>query len=548
MSRTTRRPAQARALVPITCAAVITCLAAACSDPTTGPQLQSSTLTGAAPHTIVVAPEGQIEAAGTATAPLALARAVAMAPGGSTIQLKAGTYSTPGITIDRPLTLQAAPGATVVLQASTTIPADQWEVSGHLWRTPFSAATLAPKSSSVETVTARAAVRQQRLTIDGKGLAAAGSIAAVGTSSFYVDTLEKWLYVGQDPALHAVQAGGADIGVLITAPHVTLIGIGVQTFAAIGLRVGNSYATISHGTYSYNSQIGLDVNGVNDVMIENNAMTHNGQVGVELSHSTNITINANNISNNNTDNYNVSQEAAGLKGTNVTNVTVKNNWVADNASNAIWFDESSVNVVVSANQVLRNKCYAIYFELNNGPLIVGNVVYDNTQAGIGVHFTTNAGVYNNTLFNNGTDLDVSASYDRSPYDTYGAVIVNNIFWDAGSLLVNLYRYNGCSSWVYKEVDYNAYYRSSPGNPKYAVNWCNSWYSTIGAFHSGTGNEAHGIEYDGGSDPFFVNAWANDFHLHSGSPAIKRGQGLPSNVAAILGVHAGTAVDMGALQN
>jgi Right handed beta helix region len=549
MSRTTRRPAPVWTLVSSTCGAAIMCLAAACSDPTTAPPLQSAPSTGAAARTLVVAPEGQIEAPGTAVAPLALARAVTMAPSGSTIQLTSGTYSIPGITIDHPLTLQAAPGATVVLKAATTIPGNQWEVSGHLWRTPWSAATLAPASASTPTVAARAAVRQQRLTMDGKVLAAAGSAAAVSTGSFYVDTVAKWLYVGQDPSLHAVQAGGADIGVLITGPHVTLIGVGVQDFAAIGLRVASWYATISHSSFSWNSQIGLDINGAGYLTVENSAMTYNGQVGVEMSYSSDITINADDISNNNTDNYPVDQEAAGLKGTNVTNVTVKNSWVADNASNAIWFDESSVNVVVSANQVLRNKCYAIYFELNNAPLIVGNVVYDNTQAGIGVHFTTNAGIYNNTLVNNGTDLDVSASYDRAPYDTYGAVIVNNIFWDGtGSVLVNLYRYNGCNSWVYKEVNYNAYYRSTPGSPKYAVNWCNDWYPTMWAFHSGTGNEANGIEYDGGSDPFFVDAWANDFHLHSGSPAIKRGAGLPSNVAAILGVPAGTAVDMGALQS
>ena len=205
-------------------------------------------------------------------------------------------------------------------------------------------------------------------------------------------------------------------------------------------------------------------------------------------------------------------------------------------------------MVVAANQVLRNKCYAIYFELNNGPLIVGNVVYGNTQAGIGVHFTTNAGIYNNTLVNNGTDLDVSASYNRSPYDTYGAVIVNNIFWNASSLLVNLYRYNGCNSYVYKQVDYNAYYRSSAGTPKYVVNWCNSWYGSVSSFHSGTGNEAHGIEDDGGSDPFFVNANAQNFHLRSGSPAYHRGVGLPSAAAAALGVSAGVTVSMGALQN
>ncbi len=547
MSRTIRRPARVWACVPPTCAAVVACLAAACSDPA-GPHLQSPASPATTPRTFVVAPEGRIDAPGTSTAPISLGRAIAMAPTGSTIQLAAGTYSTPGLTIDRSLTLQAAPGATVQLEGSTLIPADQWEPAAHGWRTPWTAAALVPAATPSMRTSARAAVSQQRLLADGRVLTPASSAAAVGVTSFYVDTTDKWLYVGQDPALHPVQTGSADIGLLVKAPNVTLIGVSVHAFASIGLRVSSEHTTISGGTYSYNGLIGLDVNGASYLTVQNARMTYNGQVGVEASHSSNITILDNDISNNNTGNYSVSQEAAGLKGTNISNITVRGNWVADNASNAIWFDENSTGVVVAANQVLRNKCYAIYFELNTGPLIVGNLVYDNVQAGIGVHFTTYAGIYNNTLVNNGTNLDVSASYDRLPYDTYQATIVNNIFWNAGSLLVNLYRYNGCNSWVYKQVDYNAYYRSNGSSPKYVVNWCNAWYSNVSAFHSGTGYEAHGIEYDNGSDPYFVNAAAGDYHLRSGSPAYHRGVGLPSAAAAALGVTPGVTVSMGALQN
>ena len=79
----------------------------------------------------------------------------------------------------------------------------------------------------------------------------------------------------------------------------------VHEFADIGLRVDNSYATISRGTFSHNGLIGLDVNGVSHVTVQNSTMTDNGQVGAEVSHSSNLTIQDNNISNNNTANYSV---------------------------------------------------------------------------------------------------------------------------------------------------------------------------------------------------------------------------------------------------
>jgi len=501
----------------------------------------------------MVAPMGRLDAAGTAESPLSLGRAVAMAPAGAVIRLAAGSYLTPGVTIDRPMTIEAEPGATVEFRGSTDVPSSQWERSGSGWRTPWTAATLEAQASTVSSrapsISDRAAIRQQRVAIDGKALRPALSAGAVAPGSFFVDTLGKWLYVGQDPALHSVQTGGADIGILVTGPNVSVIGIGVHGFSSIGLRVAGSATKVESADISYNSLIGLDVNGASNMLVENSRMTYNGQVGLEASHSSYVTIQSNNISNNNTGNYDVTQEAAGLKGTNVSYITVRNNWMADNAANTLWFDVASSNITVAGNQVLRSKCYGIYFELANQVLVVGNVAHDNKQQGIGVHFTTNARLYNNTLVNNGGGVDVSASYNRSPYDTYHAVIVNNIIWSAGSsaVMANLYRYNGCNSYVYSQIDYNAYFRESTSAPRYDMNWCNTWYGSISAFHSGTGNEAHGVEVSGGTDPFFVNVNAENYHLKSGSPAYRRGVGLPADAAAALGVSAGVTVSMGAMQ-
>ena len=135
----------------------------------------------------------------------------------------AGTYATPGSTIDRSLTLQAAPGATWCIRASTTIPGDQWERVGALahamdrcdarprgsrpgrcgcigrrrgrHRHAVGAATLArhtaPAADHHRSQCPRSAAPSPRVS----------SPASTSTQS------DKWLYVGQDPAAHAVQAG-----------------------------------------------------------------------------------------------------------------------------------------------------------------------------------------------------------------------------------------------------------------------------------------------------------------------------------------------------
>ena len=558
MSRSPHCSAHAWGLLAQACGLVAVSLTAACSDSAIGPRTPSSTaMNTSAARLIMVTPTGALRGAGTTSAPMSLAMAIASAPAGSKIQLAGGTYEIAGLTIDRPLTLEAAAGAAVDIKGSAVIPADQWERIGALWRTPWTAATLAPAAAaptdSSPTASMRAdAVRrvtqlQHRLSAGAHVLTPAASLATVDQSSFYVDSIGKWLYVGQDPALNPVQTGTAGIGILVTGPNVQVGHISVHDFADIGFRVASSGAVIQSNNFSHNGLIGLDINGVSNVTVQHNTITYNGQVGIEMSYSSNLLIQYNNISNNNTGNYSMSYAAAGMKGTNVSNVMVQGNWVADNQANSIWFDVNSAGITIAANQVMRSKAYGIYFELTNGPLIVGNVAHDNHQAGIGVHFTTNARIYNNTLVNNGTDLDVSASYARAPYDTYNAVIANNIFWNStSSMLVNLYRYNGCNSWVYSEVDYNAYYRPSGSPARYVVNWCNAWETNITPFRT-TGNESHGMEYDGGSDPFFVNVAGGNYHIHAGSPAIGRGQGLPSDAAAALGVKAGTAVNLGALQ-
>src|SRR5581483_3470194 len=96
-------------------------------------------------------------------------------------------------------------------------------------------------SATASASTGRFAVsRMQRLAVDGRSLTLVSTPAALRPGTFYVDTLGKWLYVGQDPAMHAIQVPSADIGILVTGNNVRVGGISVHDFATIGLRVAGS--------------------------------------------------------------------------------------------------------------------------------------------------------------------------------------------------------------------------------------------------------------------------------------------------------------------
>ena len=571
--------------VHCTLGAALLVLATACGE-STAPVAALHPAMGVASGLITVAPAGLATAAGTLRSPMTLEQAMATAQAGATIQLMSGTYQTGDLVVTRPITIRPAPGATVKLTGSVAIAAGEWQAAGSAWRTPWSAQGVPSKAAATPsagaasassttasvaaprtTASAAQAVSDERTILlqslggaseyaahqhmayfDGKALTRVSSLGEVAPGKFYVDTVAKWLYVGQNPGGHMVEASAAAVGMLLYTSNIRVTGISLQHFSQIGLRIQGSNVQVDHNTLSYNGLDGLMVNAAPSALVQDNVVRYNGQAGIVANSARGVIVEDNDISNNNTANYDLSLYAAGIKATQMTNMIIKGNWIADNASNALWMDVSSVNTTIVANQVLRSAAYGIYIELGSGVIIAGNIVHDNRN-GIGVHFTQNASLYNNTLLNNGEDLDVSAWKSDPSSDLTHAVIVNNLIWNSTlGVMVNLYRAEGCNSTVYSEVDYNGYYRPSGSVAKTVVNWCNDFYPTMAAFHKGTGYEAHGFEVDGGGDPFFMSAWTENYHLHSGSKAIGSGQPLPANIANALGWPAGKAVSLGALQH
>jgi hypothetical protein len=154
---------------------------------------------------------------------------------------------------------------------------------------------------------------------------------------------------------------------------------------------------------------------------------------------------------------------------------------------------------------------------------------------------TNLQVYNNTFYWNPSS---TTYYAIAAYDLYhnggtgwsSCIFKNNIIYSAAPSLLSLWK-------VGMTLDYNLWWYTGTGNPSFS--WVGTNYTSLSAFKTGSGQEAHGI---------YANPLLNDPTYHSngfpttsfttqtGSPAINAGTNVGS-----MGSHDffGNAIPVGA---
>ena len=172
-----------------------------------------------------------------------------------------------------------------------------------------------------------------------------------------------------------------------------------------------------------------------------------------------------------------------------SSVAVKNSVVEDNADYGIYEYNPASGSVIKNSMIPGNGADGIYSgPFSPGPKIKNNWIYDNGGSGIVTYNglsvpppDSNALIVNNTIVNN-------SAYGVMSYYAVDAEITSSIIWNNGSSASdNLYATNGTFSLA---------------------------YSCIEGGYTGTGNIT--------SDPCFVEADANDFHLDANSPCIDTG--------------------------
>ena len=527
-----------------------------------------------------VSPNGKDTNSGkNPNSPWPVAKALNSAPSRATIVFRGGTYrNINDLGIGKRLTLQPYPHEKVWIKGSDQV--EGWVADGSTWRKDRWTHSF-PQNLSKEYIDPKYPMAGYRdmVYINGVSLKQVARKAEVVSGTFYVDSNNHKLYIGDNPAGKNVEAtarkqafsmwksGGSD-------PSNTVIrGLGFAHFADQAIGVAAPRVTLENNTIVWNGLQGVQlwghcgwISGISaDAIVIGNTFSYNGLKGLggELAHR--MLLENNTISYNNVERFAKIWDAAGIKVIHTDGVIWRNNLVENNFATGMWLDVSSTNATVVNNISRYNEAIGIFYEISHKAIIASNVVYNN-GTGIMLSDVTNVRVYNNTLSMNNKNIQVKDSprvNDNQDeiaagitWITRNNVLKNNIFSNTTS--GPLFEASGCdtsdkSTLMISALDDNAYYRKSSTTPQSLIRWsfgrtCSVGYNSVADFRSATNLESDAVAVDNvPTNPFFIDEANQNYRLKSNSPAIGRGEPLPADIATAIGVESGTPVNLGALK-
>lgn len=352
----------------------------------------------------------------------------AAAPG-ATVSVPAGVYRET-VTIDKPLTLSAQPGAEI---RGSDVWGD-WTQSGRHWvrsglpAFPTSNAPALPGSDG-------RCNWPEQVFIDGAPLRQVASNPVPG--QFAVDTSRR-VILADDPTGHVVEVTTRQRWVVGQADDVTVEGFTMRHAASppqFGAIQNNEHSgwIIRGNSLSDAAGAILFLNGGANHQVLDNDISRGGQEGLSIYNAAGIVIRGNAIHDNNTEEFDTAWEAGGAKITQSTNLTVEDNTVRNNLGPGLWFDMSCSGVQVSNNRVHHNSGTGISYEISHDGLISGNACWENgwrtpdswTSAGIVLNNADTTEVRDNIVAWNVTGLAILSQDRGSAHQVIGNYVHHN---------------------------------------------------------------------------------------------------------------------------
>lgn len=421
------------------------------------------------------------------------------AASGATLTIPACIYRET-VTITRPLTLVASPGAEIRGSDAVT----GWIQSGSYWvhSGPIFSLDDITWCAPVNGVRHPRCTWREQVFLDGIPLVQVGALPAV-SGQFYVDRSSGTYYLTDNPTGRMVEISMRDRWIIVQANNITIRGFRMRHAVASPLQGGINGAvtdlTIEGNILSdVHGQV-INIGGTPTflsprIRILNNEIFRGGDTGVSLGGASGVNgnfdgslIQGNRIHDNNTELFDHNWGAGGMKISRAQNVTIDSNEVYANNGPGIWLDVNCLGIVVRNNLVHDNARAGIFFEISQGAQILGNKIWKNgvaypgpSGAGIYISSSSNAEVYSNIVAWNGTGIIIQSD-DRGTF--------NNL--------------NGFGNYVHDNVivmvDSNVLF-------PYGLGWLDFWNGTLSGPSSGNRGARNRYGYQGPEGTYRRFSW------------------------------------------
>ena len=255
----------------------------------------------------------------------------------------------------------------------------------------------------------------EQLFIGNKLLRQVRTKAEVTAGKWYFDYANDKIWFADDPTGKTVETSVKANAIWGDADDVHIEGLKMERYASPGRqgvvnpRIGRIGAagkgwTVKNNVIRNSHAYGIKVeSGFN---IIGNNIHHMGQMGIGGGSISNIMIRNNELAYNCIEGYKCFGFAGGaLKLDEVTNVTMRGNYVHDNPGHGLHIDRWASNIVFEDNVVVDNLGNGIHYEISGSAIIRNNTVErngfrDGGHFGIMVLSSNNVEVYGNTVRHN----------------------------------------------------------------------------------------------------------------------------------------------------
>jgi hypothetical protein len=338
-----------------------------------------------------------------------IARAAAKAEAGDTIIVGSGVYREKVIfdrsgLPDKPITLQAAVGADVVMTGADRL--TEWtETAGkdRIFSTPWPNRFIPwnPDGTHPSDDYHLVIGRCEQVFVNAYPLQQVLRRDQLARGTFYVDLDDKRLYVwsrdNQDirGGKRTVEASSRDSILVIKGDHVVVKGIRFR-YAANRAQQGavmfsGSHLTVSDCVFEYMNSGGAEFGGT-DITVRRCTFQHNGQLGFGANRAHRLIMSDCIVRDNNIKGFDRGWEAGGNKICMTRGAVLENSTFVENHGNGIWFDIGNEECAVRNCLIASNEDAGIFYEISYGLHAHDNVIVNNGLAETSGAWGANAGI------------------------------------------------------------------------------------------------------------------------------------------------------------